>query len=340
MKVRSSQNSYEVVFCDAADALPEPGQQTWLITDTNVGGAYSSLLAGFENVLQVEPGEESKSLQVYGRCLSWLASRGAKRGCTVVAFGGGVVGDLAGFVAATYMRGVKLVMVPTSLLAMVDSSVGGKVAVDLDEGKNLVGSFWPPSEVRVAAQFLRTLPAREFACGAAEVWKTAAILDSKLFDTLEKETLTLNGRTEGVIERCIELKAGVVEQDEFETTGLRAILNFGHTVGHALETVLGFGAWTHGEAISVGMCVEAALGERLGLTEQGTSERLTRVLGIQGLPTVLPLGIEHEKLINLMKNDKKATAEGMSFSLLTRIGECKLASGVPEALVRQVLARA
>ena len=338
MRIKSSNHSYEVNFMGLEETLTpfEPGN-TWIITDDNVAGAYKGLLDRFPNVRSVTPGESSKSMKAYESCLSWMVRSGAKRKSTVVALGGGVIGDLAGFVAATYMRGVDLVMVPTSLLAMVDSSVGGKVGIDLPEGKNLVGSFWPPREVRIAVSFLETLPEREFVCGTAEVVKYGAIMDPELFEGLRLARLRQSDRLEAVVASCIGHKAHVVEADEYETTGIRAILNYGHTVGHALETILGYGAWTHGEAISVGMLYEAKLGEEMGVTQPGTSVQLEDVLRGQGLPTELPNDLNVDLMVDLMKNDKKATVEGMSFSLLTGIGRCKLVSGVSENLVRQVL---
>jgi 3-dehydroquinate synthase len=248
-----------------------------------------------------------------------------------------VVGDLAGFVAASYMRGIRLVQIPTTLLAQVDSSVGGKVGVDLSSGKNLVGAFWPPVEVRIAVETLKTLPERHFWNGMAEVWKYGLILDESLFGRLlSTEPQPDEPAMERIIERCVELKAAVVEADEFESTGRRAILNFGHTIGHAIEQVTGYGPILHGEAIAAGMIYESMLGERLGVTPSGTSDVLSRsVAHIAAAKETW--SSDTDGLIGAMKRDKKATGEGMAFSLLTRIGECRLVTGVSEADVRAVL---
>lgn len=336
MKIESSSRSYDVNFLSVTEALRVQNQAAFVVTDRNLSLHYPELIEGMK-VLVIDPGEGSKSLETYTTCVNWLASQSAKRNAILIAFGGGVVGDLAGFVAATYMRGIDLLMVPTSLLAMVDSSVGGKVAIDLEAGKNLVGSFWPPVEVRICPDFLKTLPEREFRSGLAEVIKTAAIMDFRLFERLAQGRDAIDNELVEVIETCVAHKSSVVQEDEFEALGRRAILNFGHTVGHAIETALGYGTWTHGEAVSVGMVVESRLGENLGFTQSGTTAKLQDVLSQHGLPTTLPESVEAQLLLQLMRTDKKATEEGLSFSLLTKIGECKLCMRIAEADVRQVL---
>jgi 3-dehydroquinate synthase len=252
-----------------------------------------------------------------------------------VALGGGVVGDLAGFVAATYMRGVPLVQIPTSLLAQVDSSVGGKVGIDLPEGKNMVGAFYPPERVSICTETLDTLSQREFDNGMAEVWKAGFILDRSLVDRLVAKSLT----RDEMVQRCIEIKRQVVEADEFETNGERAKLNFGHTVGHAVEKLTGYGPVLHGEAISIGMVIEARLGEAIGLSEPGTHDAVEECLGSQGLPTTSLVLRNIDMLIETMRRDKKASGGRLAFSLLTHIGGCKLVEDVPESDVRKVLAR-
>lgn len=335
MIVRHGRGQYPVEIQSLASAVRRIEGEAYVITDSNVDRLWGEAL--FERPkLVVKAGEGSKSLEVYGQALDWLASRGAKRSSLIVAFGGGVVGDLAGFVASTYMRGVRLVQIPTTLLAMVDSSVGGKTGIDLPQGKNLVGAFYPPELVSLCMECLSTLPTRQFNNGAAEVWKYGAILDWPLFEKLEERPLAPgDDRLEGIVMRCIELKAQVVEQDEFETTGLRAILNFGHTVGHALEKLSGY-TKLHGEAVAIGMVVEARLGERLGITPPGLSERLAKGLRAQGLPT-------HSKehgpgnLLDTMRLDKKSGPEGLGFALLTGHGSCKLVPSVSEAIVLECL---
>jgi 3-dehydroquinate synthase len=306
----------------------------FVITDGNVDRA----LRPEGPKLVLEPGERTKGLEAFGQCLSWLAQQGASRKATVVAFGGGVVGDLAGFVAASYMRGVRLLQIPTTLLAQVDSSVGGKVGLDLPEGKNLAGAFLPPAEVRLCPQTLDTLPPRQFANGMAEVWKYGLILDAELFDRLRRDPLRpRHPELASVVERCVRLKADVVEEDEFETTGRRAILNFGHTIGHALETVTGYEELLHGEAIAIGMVYEALLGERMGLTPAGTREAVVEAMRLSDLPVDHPALTDAEALLDAMRRDKKASEGRLAFSLLTRVGECKLVEGVDEAAVRAAL---
>lgn len=305
-----------------AKALNDLPPDCRILTDANVAA-----VAPLPKVptLVLSPGEATKSLGTFGEALGWLATSGASRRTTVVALGGGVVGDLAGFVAAAYMRGVPCLQIPTTLLAMVDSSVGGKVAVDLPEGKNLAGAFWPPSEVRLPLDALDTLPPRQRTNGMAEVLKYGFILDAPLLDA-PLDVL-----------RCVALKAQVVEEDEHETTGRRAILNFGHTVGHAIERLTGYGPVLHGEAIAVGMAVEAVLGERLGVTAPGTADVVRETLERHGLSTRHPIVREAGGMLAAMRGDKKAVGGRLAFSLLTRIGECKLVADVPEDDVRRVL---
>jgi 3-dehydroquinate synthase len=254
----------------------------------------------------------------------------------VIAFGGGVIGDLAGFAAASYMRGVPLIQVPTTLLSQVDSSVGGKVGIDLPEGKNLAGAFYPPAVVHICREVLDTLSERQMRNGMAEVWKYGFIMDPKLLPQLPPKADAL----QEVIRRCTELKAQIVEDDEYETRGSRAILNFGHTVGHAIEQVTGYGPVLHGEAISIGMVIESHLGERLGITKAGTTEQISTHLSDYGLPTKMAPALDIDQLVHAMRRDKKAEAGSLAFSLLTKIGECKLIKGVPEGEVRAALAQA
>lgn len=245
---------------------------------------------------------------------------------------------MAGFAAATYMRGLKLLQVPTSLLAMVDSAVGGKVGVDLAAGKNLAGSFWPPERVLIPLDALGTLPERHFVNGAAEVWKYGAIMSPELFERLERSPLKPDAPDIGqVVMECLELKRQVVEEDEFETKGRRAVLNFGHTVGHALEHATGYQGLLHGEAVSIGMVLEARLAASLGVADAALADRLAAGLASQGLPTAMPDGLSADGLIGAMRRDKKAGQNGLAFSLVSDIGACKLHAGVDEGAVRAVL---
>ena len=327
-------------FGDLREALASLPDDVRIVTDTNVLAAVAEILAPTSKLLVVPAGEQSKSMRVLEDVLSWLANTRASRKTTVVALGGGVIGDLVGFAAAVYMRGVAFVQIPTTLLSQVDSSVGGKVGIDLPEGKNLAGAFYPPVNVWIAPVALATLPDRQFRNGMAEVWKYGFIMDRGLLEILQQEPLSAtHSKVETVVERCIRLKAQVVEADEFETLGLRAILNFGHTVGHVIEFVTGYGPVLHGEAISIGMVVEAELGEFLGVTPTGTAEVVRNVLKEQGLPIRHESLSEPDALIHAMYGDKKAANGRLAFSLLTGLGSCTLVEGVEEAAIREVLAR-
>ena len=323
MRIRHSGGAYDVSTTTLDRALADLPADCRILTDANV--AAFAPLPETVPALVLPPGEGTKSLATFGDALGWLARTGASRRTTVVALGGGVVGDLAGFVAAAYMRGVPLLQIPTTLLAMVDSSVGGKVAIDLPEGKNLAGAFWAPVEVRIPLDALDRLPERQRTNGMAEVLKYGFIMDAPLLDA------PLD------VMRCVALKARIVEEDEHETTGRRAILNFGHTVGHAIERLTGYGPVLHGEAIAIGMAVEAELGERIGATEAGTAAEVRRVLRAHGLPTTHATLQDAEPMVAAMRGDKKASGGQLAFSLLARVGECKLVESVPEDDVRRAL---
>lgn len=334
LNIRHSTGSYEVRFGDYHSALQTSGH-TYVITDQNIEPLYRRFLEGTEH-LAVPAGEASKSMDQYGKCLDWLVSRGANRKSTLVAFGGGVIGDLGGFVAATFMRGMRYIQVPTSLVAQVDSSVGGKVAIDLPSAKNIAGSFYPPAEVIIDVRTLETLPANEFTNGTAEIWKYALGLDGKLFHYLEAAPVSLQGDISRIITRCVEIKAEVVQEDEFETTGSRARLNVGHTVGHALEQVTGF-AVPHGLAVSIGMSVETKIGEAIGVTEAGTSTIVDRVLQMQGLPVWHDSLDRPEQLVHAMQADKKRSAGGLAFALIETVGKSKLIDDLSSTEIVQII---
>jgi 3-dehydroquinate synthase len=295
-------------------------------------------------VLSVTPGEASKSLTVAARLYDALAALPADRTTPIVAVGGGVIGDLGGFVAATWHRGVPLFMVPTSLLAMVDSSVGGKVGVNHASGKNLIGSIHQPTGVWIDTDFLTTLPDREFRSGLAEVIKDGVILDAEFFGWLEANTEAISKRDpsaiEKIITRCCELKAGVVEADERESSGGRMVLNYGHTFGHAFETVAGYGTWLHGEAVAAGMICASRLAERLKMIPTEVTARQLELLRKFELPIapdpVWPL----DALIDAMHHDKKAVAGRLRFVLPTRIGHVDLLDNILPHDVRAVLSEA
>lgn len=324
MIVRHSRGEYPIHFG------PLESLKGVCIVDANVLAHWPDLQR--HDPIIVPAGEASKSLECYGWLVQELARRGVRRDQQIIALGGGVVGDLVGFAASTYLRGVRFIQVPTTLLAMVDSSVGGKVGIDLPQGKNLLGAFWPPQEVRIDGAFLSTLEPRHFINGLAEVWKYAFIEDIGLAELIP----TMSSDPMPVIRRCIEIKAQIVQEDEFDRTGRRAILNFGHTLGHAIEVVHAYETYLHGEAISMGMVAEARLGEALGVTERGTSDYIAAQLAGVGLPTQYA-DWTSEELIMAMRLDKKNEGEGLAFSLVTEPGRCKLFTGIAEADVRAIL---
>lgn len=308
------------------------GSRCAVITDTNVSEHYAAPClrslkkAGFDPVLITVPaGEKSKSMKQVAACYDQLAAHRLERKSFVVALGGGVVGDLAGFVASTYLRGVAFVQIPTSLLAQVDSSVGGKVGVNLKAGKNLVGAFHQPRLVLCDLNCLKTLPTREFISGIAEVIKYGIIYDAPFFESLERDLPKLLKKKADVltrvVARCCEIKADVVSQDETET-GLRAILNFGHTVGHAIEAIFRYGQYLHGEAISIGQVAAARLShQNTGLT-LAEVDRIQALFDRTGLPTQIQLSAtQWAGMIKAMRLDKKVSAGEIKFVLAKRIGE-------------------
>lgn len=325
------------------------GQRCAVITDSNVGkkfakAALKSLSAsGFEPVLITVPaGEKSKCMAMVEKCHDQLAKHRLERKSFIVALGGGVVGDLAGFVAATYLRGIPFVQVPTSLLAQVDSSVGGKTGVNLKSGKNLVGAFYQPRLVLCDLDTLKTLPRREYVSGLAEVIKYGVIYDAVLFAQLERnlpELLKRNPDTlRDVVARCCEIKADVVGQDETES-GLRAILNFGHTIGHAIENSSGYGKYLHGEAISIGQVAAAKLSHKLLGFPSGDAERIEKLFVRASLPVKIKLvSAQRKKLFAAMKLDKKVSGGEIKFVLAEKIGKVVWGQKVPTTLIDEVLA--
>jgi len=286
-----------------------------------------------------KPGEESKNLQVIEKIYRKAAGVGLDRDSIIVAIGGGVSGDMAGFVAATYMRGIDFIQVPTTLLSMVDSSVGGKTGVDLPEGKNLVGAFWQPKLVLIDPKFLQTLPDREILCGLAEIVKTAVILDAKLFAELEAKGTDILKRkipfSSKVIARCCQLKGSVVSADEREG-GLRAILNYGHTFGHAIETVSGYSMYAHGEAVSIGMCMAADLAVRMGVLSKKDAARQESLLEKLSLPRRAS-GCDPDAVVDAMSKDKKTRGDKLRFVLPVKIGKAEVFKDVPRSVVLEIV---
>lgn len=334
--------------------LPLRGRHVLVVSDTHVAPLYAdrveAALRAARPALTVArfvmpAGEREKTLARFGEVLDALARLGATRDAAVVALGGGVVGDLAGFAAACWMRGIDVVQVPTTLLAMVDSSVGGKTAVDLPAGKNLVGAFHSPRMVIADTTALRTLPDRELRAGLAEVVKVGAIFDAGFLDWLGAHAEALLARDDAAlaeaIARCCEFKAGVVARDPFER-GERALLNFGHTFGHAIEAEQGYAgtasaALNHGEAVAVGMVLAARLSAALRRAPAADADRLQALLARFGLPTALPAGLDGAALLARMRLDKKADAAGLRFILWDRAGAARIVSGVADDAVLAVL---
>jgi 3-dehydroquinate synthase len=292
--------------------------------------------------LVLPDGEAFKTLDSAARVFAALADLKASRDATVVALGGGVIGDLAGFAAACWMRGIAFVQLPTTLLAMVDSSVGGKTAVDLAQGKNLVGAFHQPGAVIIDTDTLATLPARELRAGLAEVVKYGALGDAAFFAWLEAHVDALLARDPAALAQaiaaCCRHKAAIVARDETEQ-GERALLNFGHSFAHALETASGYGALLHGEAVAIGMLLAARLSTLLGRAPAADAERLQRLLERCGLPTAMADGVDPQRLLDLMRLDKKNISGRLRLILWRGIGEAEIAADVDEGAVRAVLER-
>ncbi len=332
------------------NTVSEGNKTAFIITDQNLAQLHTPKIEDslktrgwkWETVV-IEAGEKSKSLSVISGMYDRLVELKADRQTIVIAVGGGVTGDAAGFVAATYVRGLPFVQVPTSLLAHVDSSVGGKVGVNHPQAKNLIGAFHQPLGVFIDTSTLETLPERDYRSGLAEVVKYGVILDAQFFHYLEQNIDALNQRSADVlrtvIARSCELKAEVVEQDEFERTGLRAILNYGHTFAHAFEALCGYGELMHGEAVSIGMIYASYLAEKLNLITHQDTERQIHLLQALGLPISLPEGVQlnTEDILGRMKLDKKTVGGQLRFVLPTCIGRVEVFKEVPESLVIEVL---
>ncbi len=317
------------VLAERSTMIAEAGLRVYVVSDHNVMRSYGTRLRGLVDtavpdggIFIVEPGETSKNGDTAMGCWEWLSALGARRDDIVMAFGGGVVGDLAGFVAATYLRGVRLWQVPTSLLAQVDSSVGGKVAINLPRGKNLVGAFYQPELVVADQRLLSTLPATEYASGLGEVVKYALLAGEDLLVHLEAQAGPLasrdTDRLSEVVARCVAFKAEVVEHDETDR-GRRAVLNLGHTVGHALETVLGYGTLSHGAAVGLGLLAALAVSEAVVGLPRDVRARTETLLRAFGLPVTIPR-FDTEALVLAMGHDKKMSAGGLGFVCLQGVG--------------------
>ncbi len=352
LRVNLGERSYDLFFGSGIlgglraelDAARAAGRRVAIVTDENLAAAQAAALdalggpAGAEGSvprLALPAGEGTKCVRELGRVWDFLAANRLDRSSLLVAVGGGVIGDLAGFAAASYLRGIPFIQVPTTLLAMVDSSVGGKTGINLGAGKNLVGAFHQPQAVYIDTALLATLPVREFAAGMAEVIKAGLLGDPELFARLERETLTLGSADlADVVRRCCALKARVVEADERETAkeGGRALLNLGHTFGHAVEQVTGYGVYLHGEAVGVGLCAAARLSQKIGYIGAAEVARVEAVVAAHALPTRLREPLEWTALAAAMARDKKVRAGGLRFVVLRSLGEAATQGGVDAAL--------
>jgi 3-dehydroquinate synthase len=324
-----------------------PATHAVAITDDNVQDLHAmkateSLVNEGINtdLISIQPGEPSKSVELASGLWQGLLELGTDRKSVVLAVGGGVVGDLAGFIAATYARGLRFFQVATSLLAQVDSSVGGKVGVNLPEAKNMVGSFYQPVGVFIDTATLETLPEKEYRSGLAEVVKYGVILDAEFFEYLEGHAAEINRKNQDVlvevVARCCRLKADIVEKDEFEESGLRAVLNYGHTFGHAFESLAGYGTLLHGEAVAIGMGCAARLAETMGRVDKTFVQRQQNLLETLHLPVKTP-SLDPGKILSAMMRDKKVQHGKLRFVLPSRMGSVELVSDVSPDDIRAAL---
>ena len=317
-----------------------------IITNPTVWALYGDACARSLKEHSIEPlviavpdGEEYKELLWVSNIYSELLKARFDRGSILIALGGGVIGDMAGFVAATYMRGIRYIQVPTTLLAQVDSSVGGKTGVNHPLGKNMIGAFYQPSLVLIDVETLKTLPQREFRAGIAEIIKYGVIADREFVEYIEKNRaniIALDDDLMHVIKRSCEIKASVVEKDEREA-GLRAILNYGHTIGHAIETTTGYTRFLHGEAVAIGMCLASDLAVKIGLLQRKEAQRIKTLVRSYGLPTTIPDDIDVSSILDSMEIDKKVKSGQMRFILPVAIGEVEIREVIDRRLITEIL---
>ena len=353
IRIELGERSYPVhvgagVLSSLAKLLTESGlsRDVVVVSDRNVAKLYLSSIrrqlaeSGISaEYLVLPPGEKQKSLAVAGRIYTSMLQRRVGRSATIVAVGGGVIGDLAGFVAATYHRGIRLVHVPTTLLAQVDSSIGGKTGVNHPLGKNLIGAFYQPAFVLADTRTLRTLPVREIFCGMGEVVKYGIILDNQLFQYLEISLDKVIGLDEEALvhvgTQCIRLKAGLVSRDERES-GERIVLNCGHTIGHALEAAGGYRTLKHGEAVLLGLLAESVIAKEMGIMDPSTYERIAALILRIPLNVKTP-AIKVPTVLAMIPRDKKTLHGKNRFVLPIRIGETKVVENVSPSLIKQAL---
>jgi len=347
IRVELAERSYNIyIGSDTLDGIAEKltlfdlSPRIAMVSNPTVFSLYGDRVtdtikkAGFDLLMVTIPdGEEFKDLDRVQHIYDELLRHKLDRSSALIALGGGVIGDITGFAASTYMRGIPYIQIPTTLLAQVDSSVGGKTGVNHKLGKNMIGTFWQPRIVWIDTETLKTLPERELLAGLAEVIKYGVIHDEELFAFLEHnrdKILNLSGDAiTYIIKRSCEIKAEVVSKDERES-GLRAILNYGHTIGHAIETVTGYTRFLHGEAVAIGMCFEARLSQILGIIDKEHVQRIKALIDLYGLPSEMPEDIKTSDLFSSMKLDKKAVAGALKFILPEKIGKVRIQKEVSE----------
>ncbi|WP_019672561.1 3-dehydroquinate synthase [Psychrobacter lutiphocae] len=350
LTVHTQSHDYPIIITSQCDMAVEiapyiKGKQVMIVTNTTVEKLYleqlaASLAANFEVHTVVLPDGEQFKTQQYIDCIyDALMDAHCGRDVTLVALGGGVVGDMTGFAAASFMRGVKFIQIPTTLLSQVDSSVGGKTGINHPKGKNMIGAFWQPQMVLADMHTLTTLPQRELSAGMAEVIKYALIMDTQFLTWLEENmtalmTLDKKALAEAVA-RCCQYKADIVARDERET-GSRALLNFGHTFGHVIETHEGYGQWLHGEAVSAGMVQAAKLSQKMGWISEDDVKRISRVLQAAQLP-IDPPAIDSQVALDLMQHDKKVMSGQVRLILLKSLGDAVVTADFDQALLEAVL---
>lgn len=345
---KAADNSYDILIgSNLLSKIPSDlknnniGNKYLIITDTNIEKLFGNKLltlmkkAGLKaDLISFRAGEQSKNLETFQQLIQKTHSLGLDRKSAILALGGGVVGDIAGFAAASYMRGIAYVQIPTSLLAMVDSSIGGKVAVDIPSGKNMVGAFYQPKKVYIDASLLKNLPQKELINGLSEVIKHALIRDKALFIFINRNLNKILDKDEttliNLIKRNCEIKGDIVEKDEKEA-GLRKLVNYGHTVGHAIETLTNYKKFSHGQAIAIGMAVAGKISNNLGMLSKSELELQNKLLKRAGLSIKLPLA--PNKIIKELPKDKKAVSGKAEFVLLEKIGKAKYGIKVPNNIM-------
>lgn len=350
VNVNLGERSYEIVIGERIISKlsefikPRGYTDTGIVTNETILGIYKKLIKSIAEELDakifvIPDGEQYKDILWFYYLHGKLLENRFDRSSVLIAFGGGVIGDLTGFVASTYMRGIHYIQVPTTLLAQVDSSVGGKTAVNHPLGKNMIGTFYQPVYVLIDTDFLKTLPKREFLAGIAEVIKYGIIWDEDLFKYLKeyyKEILALDKESLiYIISRSCQIKAEVVSRDEKES-GLRAILNYGHTIGHAIETVTGYTKFLHGEAVAAGMYAEALTGRLMGITQEGIPEAIKNTINAFGLSAYVPHDLNPQDLLTAMSLDKKARAKKIRCIIPERIGHVTLKEIEPSSIVKAI----